>query len=166
MRQLRERRESDGGAEPRVDLVDAAAEAGGDDGVGADDGARTTTDARTEPAGARTATGAGTSRNRGGLGGAFLQGLLTNLSNPKAVIFFGSVFTRFVTPEMGIGEQALIVVVLAVTSIIWFGGVAWGLGLPRFANGLHRAGPWIDAISGAVFLALSAAIIVEGVTAL
>lgn len=98
--------------------------------------------------------------------GAFLQGLLTNLSNPKAVIFFGAVFTRFITPGMGFAPQLLIVVVLVACAIAWFGGVAWGLGLPRFAEKLHRAGPWIDAVSGAVFIALAIAVIVEGATSL
>ncbi len=99
---------------------------------------------------------------RPGLTGAFLQGLFTNLSNPKAVIFFGAVFTRFIEPGMGFGQQALIVVVLAVCSIAWFGGVARGLGHPAFAGALHRAGPWIDAISGAIFLVLAVAVIAEG----
>lgn len=45
--------------------------------------------------------------------GAFLQGLFTNLSNPKAVIFFGAVFSRFVTPGMGLDDQILMVGVLA-----------------------------------------------------
>lgn len=98
--------------------------------------------------------------------GAFVQGLFTNLSNPKAVVFFGAVFTRFITPGMGVAAQLLIVAVLALCSIAWFGGVAWGLGLPRFAGRLHRAGPWIDAVSGAVFLALAVAVIAEGATSI
>ena len=98
--------------------------------------------------------------------GAFLQGLFTNLSNPKAVIFFGAVFSRFVTPGMGLADQIFMVVVLAAVSLAWFGGVAWGLGLPRFADTLHRAGPWIDVVSGAVFLVLATVIIAEGVASL
>ncbi|MFD5869040.1 LysE family translocator [Corynebacterium sp. NPDC060344] len=101
-----------------------------------------------------------------GVRGAFLQGLFTNLSNPKAVIFFGAVFTRFITPGMGFAPQLLIVVVLAACAIAWFGCVAWGLGLRRFAEKLHRAGPWIDAVSGAVFVVLAIAVIAEGVTSL
>ena len=58
------------------------------------------------------------------------------------------------------------VVVLAAVSLAWFGGVAWGLGLPRFADTLHRAGPWIDVVSGAVFLVLATVIIAEGVASL
>ena len=51
--------------------------------------------------------------------GAFLQGLFTNLSNPKAVIFFGAVFSRFVTPGMGLADQIFMVVVLAAVSLPW-----------------------------------------------
>lgn len=102
----------------------------------------------------------------GGVRGAFFQGLFTNLSNPKAVIFFGAVFSRFVTPDTGTADQILIATVLAAVSMVWFGGVARGLGLPRFADRLHRAGPWIDVASGVIFLALAALIIAEGITAL
>lgn len=109
---------------------------------------------------------AGPDRRGPGLHGAFLQGLFINLSNPKAVIFFGAVFSRFVTPGMGLADQIFMVVVLAAVSLAWFGGVAWSLGLPRFAETLHRAGPWIDVVSGAVFLVLATVIIAEGVASL
>ena len=101
-----------------------------------------------------------------GRAGAFAQGLLTNLSNPKAVVFFGAVFTRFITPGMGFVSQLRIVAVLAASAMVWFGAVAWGRGLPRFADKLHRAGPWIDAISGVFFLVLAVALLAEGATSL
>ncbi len=38
-------------------------------------------------------------------GRSFLKGLLTNLANPKAIIYFGSVFSLFVGDNVGTGER-------------------------------------------------------------
>ena len=38
-------------------------------------------------------------------GRSFLKGLLTNLSNPKAIIYFGSVFSLFVGNDVGSAER-------------------------------------------------------------
>ncbi len=38
-------------------------------------------------------------------GRTFIRGLLTNLSNPKAVIYFGSVFSWFVGDDVGAGAR-------------------------------------------------------------
>lgn len=38
-------------------------------------------------------------------GRSFLKGLLTNLANPKAIIYFGSVFSLFVGDSVGAGAR-------------------------------------------------------------
>lgn len=38
-------------------------------------------------------------------GRSFLKGLLTNLANPKAIVYFGSVFSLFVGDNVGSGER-------------------------------------------------------------
>ncbi|WP_163478928.1 LysE family transporter, partial [Klebsiella pneumoniae] len=38
-------------------------------------------------------------------GRSFLKGLLTNLANPKAIIYFGSVFSLFVGDNIGAGAR-------------------------------------------------------------
>jgi threonine efflux protein len=38
-------------------------------------------------------------------GRSFIRGFLTNLSNPKAVIYFGSVFSLFVGDDVGAGAR-------------------------------------------------------------
>ncbi|MDE4771637.1 LysE family transporter, partial [Klebsiella pneumoniae] len=38
-------------------------------------------------------------------GRSFVKGLLTNLANPKAIIYFGSVFSLFVGDSVGAGSR-------------------------------------------------------------
>lgn len=57
---------------------------------------------------------------------AFRLGIITNLSNPKAVLFFGAVFAQFITPNMGWQS-----VVLIVASMVTIGLV---LKCPRFCS--------------------------------
>ncbi len=49
--------------------------------------------------------GAGAAGRAGPRGRSFLKGLLTNLANPKAIIYFGSVFSLFVGDNVGTGER-------------------------------------------------------------
>src|SRR5215207_7464553 len=45
----------------------------------------------------------------------FSQGLLTQLSNPKALVFFTALLPQFVSPEGGVFEQFLLLGVVSVT---------------------------------------------------
>ncbi len=45
----------------------------------------------------------------------FLRGLLVSLTNPKTLLFYGAFFPQFIVPEIGAGQQILL---LAVTFIV------------------------------------------------
>ena len=62
---------------------------------------------------------------------SFAIGLLTNLSNAKALIYFSSVFSLFITADMGTSEAVLIYAVVVLESFFWFSFVALILGLPK-----------------------------------
>lgn len=57
-------------------------------------------------------------------GRTFMRGLLTNLSNPKAVIYFGSVFSMFVGDSVSGGERLGIFLLIVVETLAWFSLVA------------------------------------------
>lgn len=81
----------------------------------------------------------------------FLRGLLTNLSNPKAVIYFGSVFSLFLAnPALDHAHPALLVLVTLETAI-WFIFVVFVFSMPAFKQAYQRAARWIDGISGGIF---------------
>ncbi len=50
-------------------------------------------------------------------GRSFLKGLLTNLANPKAIIYFGSVFSLFVGDSVGAGARWGIFLLIVVGNL-------------------------------------------------
>lgn len=94
---------------------------------------------------------------------AWRLGLMTNLANPKALVFFGAVFAGFVPPDTSWAMRGIILVMLLATGIAWFVAVAWMVSVPRLSRALQRAGAWIDIVAGVVFLLLGAFLVFEGI---
>ncbi|WP_455426179.1 threonine export protein RhtC [Dryocola sp. LX212] len=84
-------------------------------------------------------------------GRSFLKGLLTNLSNPKAIIYFGSVFSLFVGDSVGGAERWGLFVMIALETFAWFTLVASLFALPKMRRGYQRLARWIDGMAGALF---------------
>ncbi|HKM96603.1 MAG TPA: threonine export protein RhtC [Buttiauxella sp.] len=84
-------------------------------------------------------------------GRSFLKGLLTNLSNPKAIIYFGSVFSLFVGNDVGSAERWGLFVMIALETFAWFTVVASLFALPQMRRGYQRLAKWIDGVAGALF---------------
>lgn len=87
----------------------------------------------------------------------FRVGLLTNLSNPKAILFFAAIFVQF-----QVGWAAALV--LVVTGVLWFVGFA--LAVEKLAGPFQRYGHIVDMVTGAIFAAIALWMIVEGVLGL
>jgi threonine efflux protein len=87
-----------------------------------------------------------------GVGRSLTRGLLTNLANPKAVIYFASIFSGFVgvgvTPAARWGLWTMVV----IETLLWFSFVAVCFALPVMRRGYLRARRWIDGCAGAVFM--------------
>ncbi|PIJ50791.1 threonine export protein RhtC [Erwinia sp. OLTSP20] len=84
-------------------------------------------------------------------GGYFLKGLLTNLSNPKAVIYFGSVFSLFVGNDVGTGARWGLFALIGGETFAWFTLVAFIFALPKMRRGYQRIAKWIDGCAGVLF---------------
>ena len=84
-------------------------------------------------------------------GRSFLKGLLTNLANPKAIIYFGSVFSLFVGDNVGTGERWGIFLLIVLETLAWFTAVARLFALPAMRRGYQRMAKWIDGIAGTLF---------------
>lgn len=92
---------------------------------------------------------------------ALRTGIATNLSNPKAVLFFGSVFAQFIKPDMGSGWGIFIATFLIITGVLWFVGFA--ILVRTFAAKITRNGAVIDLITGVIFMALGMFMVWQGV---
>lgn len=84
-------------------------------------------------------------------GKSFVKGLLTNLANPKAIIYFGSVFSLFVGDDVGSAERWGLFVLIAIETFAWFTIVASLFALPKMRRGYQRLAKWIDGMAGALF---------------
>lgn len=73
----------------------------------------------------------------------YLLGLLTNLANVKALIFFGAIFAQY-------GHSFAAVALVAVTGVLYFVGLA--LVVDKAAPLLRRLGPWLDRGAGVLFI--------------
>jgi RhtB (resistance to homoserine/threonine) family protein len=86
--------------------------------------------------------------------GAFVAGFMTNGLNPKATLFFLSLFTVVINPHTPLAIQAGYGVYLAVATGLWFCLVAMLFSQQRVRAGFARMGHWFDRTMGAVLMAL------------
>lgn len=84
-------------------------------------------------------------------GRSFIRGFLTNLSNPKAVIYFGSVFSLFVGDSVGAGARWGLFLLIVAETFVWFSTVAVVFALPAMRRGYQRLAKWIDGVAGVLF---------------
>ena len=87
---------------------------------------------------------------------AFLIGFVTNGLNPKATLFFLSLFTVVISPDTPLLVQAGYGVYLAGATALWFLLVAWLFSRGRVRAGFARMGHWFDRLTGAVLIGLGA----------
>jgi len=80
-------------------------------------------------------------------------GLLTNLSNPKVVIYFGSVFSAFLGDRVDAATRWGLWTLVIVETLLWFTLVAGVFALPAMRRGYLKLSRWIDGLAGAVFIA-------------
>lgn len=84
-------------------------------------------------------------------GRSFIRGFLTNLSNPKAVIYFGSVFSLFVGDSVGAGARWGLFLLIVAETFVWFSLVAVVFALLAMRRGYQRLAKWIDGVAGVLF---------------
>lgn len=89
-------------------------------------------------------------------GWAFVTGFLTNLLNPKAMLYFGSILSQALTPDLGAADAVLLWGLLVGESMLWFGFVAVLFSSPRVLDWLRGRLVWFDRAVGIVLLGLAA----------
>jgi len=93
------------------------------------------------------------------LGGkAFVTGFLTNLLNPKAMLYFGSILSQVLTPDLGTVDATFLCALLVGESFLWFGLVAALFSSRRVLDWLRTRLVWFDRAVGVVLLGLAAKI--------
>lgn len=85
---------------------------------------------------------------------AFAAGFVTNGLNPKATLFFLSLFTVVIKPHTPLAVQAGYGVYLALATALWFCLVAQLFSHQRVRAGFAKLGHWFDRLMGAVLIGL------------
>lgn len=96
-----------------------------------------------------------------GMSRTFIRGLLTDLANPKAVIYFGSVFSLFVGDNVGAGARWGIFALIVTETLLCFSLVAVVFALPAVRRQYQRLSRWIDGVAGALFAGFGISLIVS-----
>lgn len=82
----------------------------------------------------------------------FMQGLLTNLSNPKTLIYFSSVFSLALSSSASDYLKAQLAVIIPLQTFITFTLLMLLISHPKIKEAYQRSGSYIDMISGGLFL--------------
>lgn len=85
---------------------------------------------------------------------AIWVGFLTNGLNPKATLFFLSLFTVVINPETPRLIQSFYGIYMAVATAIWFCGVSLFFSHPRIRNTFQKLGHWLERLTGIVLIGL------------
>jgi threonine efflux protein len=81
-------------------------------------------------------------------------GFLCNALNPKAPIYFLSLFTLVLSPDLPLWQLAVYGGWIMIIQFAWFSFVAMALSLPSVSRRFQRAGHWIDRVLGCAMVLL------------
>ncbi len=87
--------------------------------------------------------------------------MLTNLTNPKSVVYFGSIFALFLGPRTPIAVQVAAVGIVLANTVLWYGTVAAVFSrmvVQRLYATAHRS---INRVAGMVMIAFGARLMLE-----
>ncbi|MDO5103314.1 MAG: LysE family transporter [Lautropia sp.] len=87
------------------------------------------------------------------------RGFLCNVLNPKAPVYFVSVFTVVLSPDMPLWQLAAYGGWMMVLQFLWFAIVAFVLSIPRVNRQFQKAGHWIDRVLGGAMVLLGVKVV-------
>ena len=92
---------------------------------------------------------------------ALRTGLLTDLSNPKAAVFFTSLFAVAVPPDAPVMFQMAIVAAVVGIAAGWYMIVATPVATGPMARAYRRSQAWIARAAGALFMGFGVKLLAE-----
>jgi threonine efflux protein len=89
------------------------------------------------------------------------QGFLTNMANPKALVYFSSVFALAIDTQAGWSTQMSLLSLVFVESLLWFALVAVIFSMQRMNSIYQKLAKWIDGITGGIFISFGCLLILN-----
>lgn len=93
---------------------------------------------------------------------SLLRGLLVGLTNPKSAAFFGSLFVTVLPLDAPLWVQVATPLIVFAVALSWFATVAFVFSVERVRSGYVSIRRPIDALMGAVLVALGARLATSG----
>ena len=85
---------------------------------------------------------------------ALRDGITTNLVNPKSMAFYASIFSGTVPAQASTQMLVILVVMVGLIAVIWYGSVALVLSVSRVANLYRRGKAAIERTCGLILILL------------
>lgn len=94
---------------------------------------------------------------------SYRQGVATNLSNPKVVLFFAAMIAPLLPPNPGVAVSAVAVLAIILSAGALFSVISLVISTRLMRTRLLQAGPGIDAAAGVFFLVAAMVLIWSGI---
>lgn len=82
----------------------------------------------------------------------FIRGVLTGLTNPKTMVFYGSIFTLALENQPSVSTQTMLPVLCGFTAFVWYGFVAATLSVPKIRKRYQHWSKVIDRSAGTILI--------------
>ena len=90
---------------------------------------------------------------------AYFRGLLTGLSNPKSLVYFGSIFTVFLEPGSPAWVRSAAVAIVSFNTVLWYGTVAALFSRATVQRAYARVRRPVDRVAGTLMAAFGVRIV-------
>ena len=91
----------------------------------------------------------------------FLQGFLTNMANPKALVYFSSVFAIGINTNVSLTDQSALLALVFIESLIWFTVVAYLFSMSKINQYYQKFSKKIDGVTGGIFISFGCLLILN-----
>ena len=90
-----------------------------------------------------------------------LQGFLTNMANPKALVYFSSVFALAINTDATLLQQSSVLALIFFESLLWFALVAVLFSTSKINHYYQKISQKIDGITGGIFISFGCMLILN-----
>jgi threonine efflux protein len=90
-----------------------------------------------------------------------LQGFLTNMANPKALVYFSSVFALAINTDATLFQQSSVLALIFFESLLWFALVAVLFSTSKINHYYQKISQKIDGITGGIFISFGCMLILN-----
>ena len=90
-----------------------------------------------------------------------LQGFFTNMANPKALVYFSSVFALGINTSASLTDQSSLLALVFFESLIWFTVVAYLFSTAKINHYYQKFSRKIDGLTGGIFISFGCLLILN-----